>query len=133
MSNSNLTLSEFVLDNLKKRYSILTDIELAKKLGYSSTGTISNWRRRDTINIDRIRKYCPEVSLSELTKMPTTVNDSLTDNEYQAVDLIEKYEQHAADSGVSKKERGLLLEFLSGQADSLAEGLRLLKKLSDPE
>jgi hypothetical protein len=76
MSTIKLTNIDKFLTILKLRLNLNSDYELAERLGYSSTGTISNWRKRGSIDVSRIVKYFPEFSLADIIKELESENNS---------------------------------------------------------
>ena len=55
-----------ILDRLKEFYGYKYDTELARRLKLSEGSAIGNWRRRNTLDIFLVAKYCPEIDLDWL-------------------------------------------------------------------
>src|SRR5690554_4653935 len=109
MSNKNLKKSENVdaiLSRLKGIYEVKTDIELAKKLGYTSTGALSNWRARGAVNWNRINKYCENVNKEFLTTGEGQPLKELKNENTVPYESIKKtYGDRKAKQSPSRKER----------------------------
>ena len=52
-----------ILDRLKLFYGYTTDVQLARRLGFTEGSAIGNWRRRNSLDIFVIAKHCPEIDL----------------------------------------------------------------------
>lgn len=70
---------DLIINRLKKSLNINSDTELAEILGVGKS-TISNWRKRNTIDYAVIFTLCEHIDLNYLIKgetYPNTVNHSL--------------------------------------------------------
>jgi hypothetical protein len=65
--STNSEIVENIIRRLKYAYNLKSDSDLAEKLNYSSSGAISNWRKRDKVSWPRIDKYCENISRDFLT------------------------------------------------------------------
>ena len=66
MKKPKLPKATEMLDRLKEFYGYKYDTDLARHLKLSEGSAIGNWRRRDTLDIFLIAKYCPEIDLDWL-------------------------------------------------------------------
>ena len=75
MSTKKLKKIEFVesvLSEIRTKYGLKNDSEVAEFLGYSSTGTLANWKKKGRVNFNRIHEYCRDLDLSGLKKNEKT-------------------------------------------------------------
>lgn len=117
-SNKNLTKVEEILKRLKRAYNLDDDYELAELLGYSSTGTISNWKSRGSVNLKRIKERCEKINLNYLTNGEGRPFIDDIDGKFN--DLKDRIE----DEGISYNERDLLLEVLESDVKKHVSGLQ---------
>ncbi|MDZ7658026.1 helix-turn-helix domain-containing protein [Fodinibius sp.] len=128
MSNKNLTKVSNVdkfLTRLRQEVGVKTDTELAEKLGYSSTGTLSNWKKRGAVDLNRIQERCENISLDYLT--------GGENDKYEKA--FNQLEDRTNDEGTPYNARDLLLEALVSEAEKIQNDLQDLtekiRKLRD--
>lgn len=99
MSIENLQPVGSILDKIKEKEGLSTDIELAEFLG-RKPGTISAWRTRETLDWELILTKCSDY-INELLYGEMRINDpqeeygELRDSEFEqySVELIKKVEE----------------------------------------
>lgn len=107
---------ERIIEKIKRATGLKTDRALAEKLGYTSTGTISNWKSEGRIEWEKIRRAFPYLDF----------NDLMSDEINAVNDKIVEYESRQVGSKEAGSERAILLEWILSRSESLSEEHRLL-------
>jgi len=77
-----------IIDNLKNMLNCKTDFELAEKLGLNKR-TISVWRQRNSVNLEKIIEYAVENNLDLNVLFKTKIFELL--EEEPKIDLLEEF------------------------------------------
>lgn len=119
MSSKNLNTAENFILRLKEVTGIKTDLELSKRLGYKSTGTISMWKKSNTPDINRVLNTFENINVGYLLSgvgphfVEKKINHQDVPSLYHEVnELIDQYEFELSDSKLNQLNPADLLVLL---------------------
>lgn len=115
--------AELVIERLKEVLNLRFDTELSEYLELNATGTLSNWKKRDSVNWGIILTKCENVSADYLktgkgSPFINSAKDIKSELNYLSKELSRVEEE--ASSYISQ----------AGNAETLREALRIRKELS---
>ena len=103
---------DLIINRLKESLKISSDTELAEKLGVGKS-TISNWRKRNTIDYAIIFTLCEHIDLNYLIR-----GEACSDNTTRSNDTIENkqlFENYISDLKDRIEEQKKIIDILSYQ------------------